>query len=190
MPCIFSPISQTPLKQLQNQHQNVKFFFSKNAKWQAVCLSVSHIVCLFPPTRCVSSCVCTAGTSPPTGGSFSSCWLLSLSQFNSSCSDIWSLFHEAISESRWALETQTQVFLFLVLYINIMILQNWATASPHLMLRVLLRRSFQRWLMLSKRLWSTEPSSESLSEVTILCPLSSREWYSSVWLSISAWRSW
>lgn len=72
-----------------------------------VCLCPSK--CVFPPTRCVSSCVCTAGTSPPTGGSSSSCWLLSLSQFSSSCSDMWSLFHGAISDSRWALETQTHV---------------------------------------------------------------------------------
>lgn len=61
-----------------------------------------------PPTRCVSSWACTAGTSPPTGRSCSSCWLFNRSQFNSSCSDRWTLFQGAISESRWALETETQ----------------------------------------------------------------------------------
>lgn len=63
-----------------------------------------------PPTWCMSSWACTAGMSPPTGRSCSSCWLFNLSQFNSSCSDMWTLFQGAISESRWALETETQTF--------------------------------------------------------------------------------
>lgn len=57
-----------------------------------------------PLTLCVSSCAWTAGTSPPTGGSVSSCCCRSRSQFKSSCKDMCSLFQGAISDSRWALQ--------------------------------------------------------------------------------------
>lgn len=50
---------------------------------------------------------------------------------------MWSLFHGAISESRWALETQIHAFLFLLLHVNSMVFLNkdlWknpSLPSPH-----------------------------------------------------------
>ena len=87
---------------------------------------------VFAPTLCVSSCVCTAGTSPPTGGSCSSCWPLSLSQFSSSCSDKWSFFHGAISESSWNLKPKASICFFPALIC--IQLRTWAllcVRSPH-----------------------------------------------------------